>query len=70
VPWRTNKTITRLINDDTDSLVHSIGSSSDENINGSLYSGVLTHMGRDITRKDIASSIHSHSNHSNISKRE
>lgn len=59
-PWKTNKTITRLITDNADSLVHSVGTSSDD-YSGSLYSGVLTKMGRDITRKKL-SSHHSSSN--------
>lgn len=49
-PWKTNKTISKLIND-TDSLVHSVGTSSVEYSETpySGYSGALKHMGRDIT---------------------
>lgn len=48
-PWITTKTITKLINDDSSggSFKNSMGSSSDC-YNGSIYSGALTHLGRDI----------------------
>jgi hypothetical protein len=50
-PWITTKTITRLISSqDNESVKNSIAESSDY-YNCSEYSGVLTQMGRDITRK-------------------
>jgi hypothetical protein len=49
-PWITSKTITHLIHDgfnDIDSLVHSVGTSSE--FAGSEYGGALSTMGREIT---------------------
>lgn len=47
-PWITTKTLTRLISDhDAASLKNSIAESSDY-YNESVYSGALTHLGRDI----------------------
>lgn len=46
-PWITSKTISKLISgqDDFDSLVHSVGSSSESDAPSS-YSGALSGMGR------------------------
>jgi hypothetical protein len=46
-PWITTKTITKLISEHDSSLKNSIAESSDY-YNDSVYSGALTHLGRDI----------------------
>ncbi len=54
-PWRTHKTITRLIrDDDSDSLVHSLGTSSQSHLNEDPYKGILSKMCRDVTKKRIS----------------
>lgn len=51
-PWITTKTITRLVADSgSDSLVHSMGTES-SNCVGSVYSGILTQLGREVGPTD------------------